>query len=603
MRIVYHKLWSIYHKLWSLYACSALAQDPSHPPENPCPMRLLFACCAAFLLAGALPALPSDAPTRHGVVFFCPEQEQKALRQLEQVKADGFRLIEFASWVWTQPTPGSPLEHRAGAVLDWCDRNGVGFFLMHNIQFGSEGEGGGLDNQVLQPEKALPLVADWARVLKGHPSVLGVILGNEVGPHLGKPADNPRLWGQFRAYLERRHRTIAGLNSAWGTHYASFAEVGEPPAGSAGWVDYRRFANQVFARFYQVVFDRGFRPGLGERLYGNKTSPDPWLHRACAGSTMTCWDDMVSQHPLWLIKCAADTTGKPLFNSELHLYNDEYHYGPSPEQSRYRYFTSALLGEYLTASYAWNQWHKPEIARVHAATPGILDGLAKADAACRTLAQAYRHGDLAVLVTEDNYYRTQDMAETARHPLALLYARLGTLGRPWRYLLEDDLAGLRRGTLVVWTTGLSLPGAIRLAALPAAVRVIAVESAPVSDEYGRPLPPNLARRLADRLQAAPALPAAFRRLGTVEYLWWSPERGHFTYQVPYCLVEVRRAAGVVAVINNSPSPQTVPLPWGRGPAALECSTNQPLEGTSLDLGPFGVRIFRLTPSPPGRELR
>ncbi len=205
-----------------------------------------------------------------------------------------------------------------------------------------------------------------------------VLLPAPLGPMM--PRISPRRTSNDRSltahrsrlycFVASRHKSIAALNAAWRTDYGSFDEVGEPADDSPGWVDCRRFGRERFAAFYGYLFDRGLRPALGEKLYGNKTSLDPFLHRACRWATMTCWDDLVAAYPLWKIRCAADTTGKPLFNSELHLYNDEYAYGPSAERSRYRYFTSALLGEYLTASFAWGMWKKPEIAAIHGATAG-----------------------------------------------------------------------------------------------------------------------------------------------------------------------------------------------------------------------------------------
>lgn len=580
---------------------------------------LLAAIAASLCLCGrparvteqtSLPGpFPLAVPMRHGVVFFCPESGDEAVAQLEAVKRDGFDLVKFASWAWTLPTPGSPLRARARTVLEWCDREGMAFFLLHNIQYGSQGEGGGLDRQVLDPRQTLPLLADWADVLGGHECVWGVILGNEVGPTLGSPDEAPRLWGEFRAWLKARHGSLEVLNQAWGTAYGAFDEVGLPPDGSPGWHDHRQYARRRFARFYDYLVREGLRPALGNRLYGAKTSPDPFLHRDCRGLTMTCWDDVMAEYPLWRIKCAADTTAKPLFNAELHLYHDTYQYFPSPERSRYRYFTSALLGEYLSASFAWGQWNKPEIQAIHAATPAILADLRRVEDACRALANAYQRADIAVLVTEDSYYRPGIEGEK-EHPLALLYAHCSGLGRPWRYLLDADLGQKNHGVLVVWSRRVGLSTARALADLPSGVRVLAVNAAPIEDEYGRPLPAALAERLRDRCEPvalehlrdrigrAAGLPPEYSRLAWLSYAAWSEERGHFRYDLPCCPLEALSDGqdhAVVAVVNHTPEAVEAPLPWAPGRSVTDLLTRRSVhasEAGRIRFEPLSVRLYR-----------
>ncbi|MBI2301060.1 MAG: hypothetical protein HYU66_19285 [Armatimonadetes bacterium] len=206
-----------------------------------------------LLLAAALAAAP--VPMHHGVVFFCPEDTAEAIRQLEAVRADGFDLIKFCSWVWTIPKAGSPLEARASAVLDWCDQHQVAFFLLHGIQYGRPGEGGGLDQQALDPAQTLPLVRDWARVLKGHPCVMGVILGNEVEPLIGSPEKTPRWWAGFLQSLRAQWGDIGRLNRAWGTAYPRFAAIDDPARAGAESPDLRHYAIQRFAAFYGMLFD------------------------------------------------------------------------------------------------------------------------------------------------------------------------------------------------------------------------------------------------------------------------------------------------------------------------------------------------------------
>ncbi len=555
-----------------------------------------------------------DVPVRHGIVFFCPNKPDDAVRELEKIKTDGFKMIKFSSWVWTLPKSGSDLERTAKAVLDWCDRNEIDFFLLHNIQWGSAGEGAGLDKQVLNPDETAPLLEDWARVLKGHSCVMGVILGNEVGPSLGTPKDAPRLWSEFRLWLATKHGTVDKLNEAWRTTWKSFDEVNVPPKDSPGWIDVRRYANQRFGQFYGYLFEHNFRPALGEKLYGEKTTTYPFVHRACIQNTMTCWDDMLSMYPLWRIKCAADTTGKPMFNGELHLYHDDYGFNPSVERSRYRYFTSALLGEYLTASFAWGQWNKPNIVSIHSATPSILADVVRVARWTKMLAAGYQTADLMALVNENNYATPSDVSEETdyeqRHPLGNLYAQMGATGKPWRYVLDEDVRKITNGTLVVWTTGLSEETARAIVALPPKVRVLAYARQIDCDEYGRPLPTDIIKNLKSRAQYVEngklkeiigvenGLPEEYTRVVTVKYPWWSPKRGHYGYDIPYCELEARYAdtqdGRLVAVINNTEKEQTAPVPWGKGKRVRDIIADRELTIDEVErqvFGPLAVKLF------------
>ncbi len=548
-------------------------------------------------------------PLREGVVFFCPNNTDEAIKQLEQIQAHGFNLIEFASWAWTLPKPGTPFQQRVSAVLNWCDHHDMAFFLLQNIQYNDEGEGGGLDDQVQNPEKAIPLISDWANVLRGHSCVKGVILGNEVAPTLGDPQKSPIIWSQFRAWLRSKYGLIADLNAHWGSHYASFEDVSTPESGGAGWLDYHRYAELRFAEFYDAIVDKALKPVLGNLLYGNKTDLDPFLHRACRAMTMCCWDDLNSQYPMWRIKLAADTTGKPLFNAEMHLYEDNYNYGASIPHSRYRYFMSALLGEYATASFAWGQWNKPETRKVADATPQILSDLKKTQAACVLIARAYQNSDLMVLVTRRIYEGESD--ENSGGVLESLYAYMGALGEPWRYLLETDIRTARKGTLIIPEGQISRQDSQAIVNLPHSVRVYYLHAVPTEDEYGLPLSRDMIRSLQKRgrilamdhlisaITPNSELPQDYRNIGDVSYLGWSPSRGFYGYPVSYCLAQVFRArtrnGWVIAVVNNSDHNIDAAVPWNVKDNVVDMlsgGTPRINRNRALQLPPFSVVLFQ-----------
>ena len=337
---------------------------------------------------------------------------------------------------WTLPRPGSPLETTVTAVLNWCDAHEMQFFLMHNIQYD------GLDGAYENPLGAAGLLTDWLRVLKAHKCVAGVILGNEVGPTPGDPQKSPKWWAGFIADLQARHTTIESLNAAWETGFADFASILPPKSGSPGVVDYQRFAIQVFDRFYGTLFRQVCEPALGQLLYGPKTSGDPLLHRACGSFSMICWDDGLSDYPQWRVKAMGDVSrraGKPVFNSELHLYHDTYAYFGSPSKSLYRYFLSALDGEWMSASFAWGQWTKPGAQQIHRATPAILADLRRLEPQLRaiSLATPEIHVVLAGPWAGDDTVMQR------------LYTEIACLGSSWEFVCPQDISRIATGAVYV----------------------------------------------------------------------------------------------------------------------------------------------------------
>jgi len=81
---------------------------------------LLARAWVPALLLG-LSALAKPAPLAHGVIFFCPPREAAAIAELQKIQADGFNLIEFASWPWTLPNQAArwkqpPRQYSNGAT-------------------------------------------------------------------------------------------------------------------------------------------------------------------------------------------------------------------------------------------------------------------------------------------------------------------------------------------------------------------------------------------------------------------------------------------------------------------------------------------------------
>ena len=552
---------------------------------------LALALCAS--------AAPPPAPMQHGVVHYLPETPEQSPGQLRAIAADGYNMLILSSWVWTVPTEGSDLRRVAQVTLDWCDRNHMAVWLLHNIQWSSPGEGGDIEAALTDPTAAARRsLQPWAEVLRGHPCVAGVLLGNEVAP--GGPelfGEHPRYLAAFQEWLTGKHGDISALNRRWKTSQDAFTRV-RPPFRGGALHDVRRFNRAQFARFYDSIARDVLRPVLGDKLYGSKGGASPYILRQMPHYTVCSWDDLVANWPLWRTKLLVDTAGLPVFNSELHLYHDEFSFGPSRELSRYRYFTGALLGEWMTASFNWGAWSKPEIAAVHAATPTALADLRALEPVLRAFGR--EPPAFSILVTE----ATEDGIEN--HPrLEIAYAHAATTGLPWSFITDMDLDDLTAPTLLVDTPWLTQQAARRLAEIAATRQVVFVGDPPAVDEYGLPLaadPAQCAHTIADWL-ALPAVVPALRMPGPyteivdVPYVWWSPERGHFHFPVRYPRLEARQAVldGVryTAMVNHTREEVVAPAPDFSAQSSLaDALTGRPEDCGALRFGPLEVKVLR-----------
>lgn len=552
---------------------------------------LALALCAS--------AAPTPAPMQHGVVYYLPETPEQSLGQLRAIAADGYNMLILSSWVWTVPTKGGDLREVAQATLDWCDHNRMAVWLLHNIQWNSPGEGGDIEAALTDPTAAARRSLEpWAEVLKGHPCVVGVLLGNEVAPGGPELLDgHPRYLAALQEWLAGRHGDTATLNQRWQTALDTFAQV-RPPFRGAALHDVRRFNRAQFARFYDAIVRDVLRPVLGDLLYGSKGGASSYILRQMPHYTVCSWDDLVANWPLWRTRLLVDTTDLPVFNSELHLYHDEFSFGPSRELSRYRYLTGALLGEWMTASFNWGAWSKPEIAAVHAATPATLSDLRTVEPVLRAFGQPAPA--FSILVTE----ATEDGIQN--HPrLEIAYAHAATTGLPWSFITDVDLHRLQAPTLLVDTPWLTQEAAEQLAEIATTRRVVFVGDPPAVDEYGLRLAADLtpsAHTIAD-WSALPAVVPALRMPGQyteivdVPHFWWSPEKGHFHFPVRYPRLEARQAVsdGVryTAIINHTRDDVVAPAPFVAVKEHLVDALSGRLEDPgTLRFGPLEVKVLR-----------
>jgi len=253
---------------------------------------------------------------------------------------------------------------------------------------------------------------------------------------------------------------------------------------------------------------------------------------------MICWDDGLSDYPQWRVKAMGDVsrlTGKPVFNSELHLYHDTYAYfGRRP--SRAIAISQCLNGEWTSASFAWGQWTKPQALEIHRATPAILADLLRLETPLRAFhkpapkgwgerpASGHCHprpgsrdarptNRFEVPVRDSTNVGAFHEASTQFHVvlsgpsagddpgMQRLYTEMANLGCGWsssvrrRFLASQQEPSISRKTPVCreklarpWRT------------LPRDVRIVFAETNALADEYGHLVPSQLLEAIVRRGQ-------------------------------------------------------------------------------------------------------
>ena len=166
-----------------------------------------------------------------GVVYFVVDKgkvikkSEEILYELKKIKTDGYTHISISVPIWR--LSDSKFRKALEFILDWCDRNEMRADVLTNIQYASKGQGGcgTVEETYLNPLYNGKYVIDLAGILKGHPCILGVQLGNEVGLVIPKTTQEaPYYFAGFRKWLKKKYKSIENLNRLWGTDYRSFEE-------------------------------------------------------------------------------------------------------------------------------------------------------------------------------------------------------------------------------------------------------------------------------------------------------------------------------------------------------------------------------------------
>lgn len=561
-----------------------------------------------------------DGYYEHGVLFNIKEFSLEQIPvELTGIKAKGYNQIELSSWAWSDISAGSEERQKYELVLNWCDEHDLIVWVLHNVQFGSDPK---YDRAFADLKAIQPRMENWARLVKGHACVRGLLLGNEVSP--GKIFDKAYEWSEkspmlmegFRHYLIQQHGTLSMLNKRWGTQFKSFDEIELPSVDRAGtwspsyvekerllekrqhmniiedpaFVDALRYSRMQMARYYDTIIEQYFYPILGDSVdYASKEGKgNPFTQREVDGYTVAGWDGIVLKTAPHVLQILMDTVqsaaGRPVFDCEMHLHHDEHQYKGTPESINYILKRDYVFGERLMSSYNWHGWTKPETKALHEVSSGVLSEMPSALPLLNELLKSREQADLKVLVTEFNigWSRWGDVPDRPANGEAVLaYGYVGALGRPWQYLLTYDLKTVTPGeTIIVASRALTRKTLLQLADLPASCQIVIVGQSVPTDDWGMPhrkkdMDALMTRsavvkswgNLAEVVRPADNLPSAMTKVVPIKCWSFNKYFTQFQYTVPTPELELRYAKDetgrtIMAVINHSDSESvTSELPW------------------------------------------
>ncbi len=424
----------------------------------------------------------------------------------------------------------------------------------------------------------------------------------------------------FPDYLKKKHGSLSALNEAWGTDFTSWENVSFPspkldelkkiaPVRNKGYLFHTRFKSPLryyYMRDYPDLLDAyryvrkvwageydekvaGFKDKVRDGfLYATKTDADPFVQREVKSFNAASWDHTICKFPPQELQVLVDTVqtgaGRPVWNSEEHLYSGKHNYGETPQRARYVLLRNYLMGQFQSTEYDRSGTTGKGMERFHDGwVRKTREQIQKNRNAFRAFLETRANADIAVLVTEGNR-GWNTFPDGPKRPemggAVKAYAYVGALGRPWKYVLNRDVSAEHVSNVLIidakWLTDATLE---RIVELPEDRRVVVVGEIPSKNEYREALPSGQMKEFRDRavgvegwqdlskvINPAPELPGIYRNVDGAEFWYWSPWQGVYRYTIPVPVLECRRAQmdgkQYVAVINHSTEgPFEAPVPW------------------------------------------
>jgi hypothetical protein len=308
--------------------------------------------------------------------------------------------------------------------------------------------------------------------------------------------------------------------------------------------------------------------------------------------------------------------GKPVWNSEHHLYN---HGASTPSRVRYHVLQTFLAGQFKSSSY--NRIRNTDAKRRprHVAETGARHQINRHEDAFRALAAARADAEIAVLYTEGNRDWNLLPEGSARPDLGgaiEAYGHVGALGKHWKYVLNEDVSPEHVAETLVVDTPWLLPDTIeKINALPEDRDVVVVGEIPSRDEYGQDLPAearsSLQERatviedwesLTDAISPAEGLRESHKSVRQANFYWWTGGHGRTPYGMPVPKLEVRRATrdgSTYVSLTNHAEGSTVEstIPWADG-QIRELTSEDPTPtdysaGDTVTFEPESVNVYEL----------
>jgi len=247
-------------------------------------------------------------------------------------------------------------------------------------------QGGGNPGYCVDAPGAKEVIEKFLRIVipmfKDKRALHSFCLSNE--PNFSRSQDcvnTKKLWAE---YLARTHRTVAALNTCYGSHYISFADVPIPGMDQPEFYDYSIFNEQRFAAWHKwmgdVIHSMAPKALVHAKIQLEMAVLSRWYHKSSWGVDPELFgqeldlngdDDIILEPDAgseWALRWQLQNMGydiqrsmaaKPIFNSENHPTLDGYTGYVAPEHFRTTLWQGAVHGQGATTIWVWERGANP----------------------------------------------------------------------------------------------------------------------------------------------------------------------------------------------------------------------------------------------------
>lgn len=391
--------------------------------------------------------------------------------------------------------------------------------------------GGGFLSFCPDDPAAKAIVEKFIRIvvpkIRDKPALHSICLTNEpVFNNLANCDNTKELWLD---YLTRVHGDITTLNKRYGTSYSSFADV--PYSGGPQTYDWLVYGQQRFTAWHKWMADiiHEMAPNVPTHAKVMSTELNPgavWFstdHELFANALEINGNDCY-QFPTgnpdwpcdpWLMNISHDLqrsfAAKPVFNSENHIAPDGSTYYINKEHFQFSLWQGAIHGQSATTIWVWQHAHNNNDGFIGS----VMDRPACAQAVGTTCLDLNRFADevtalqtakapVAIVYSMSTFVRNADAYAAATQRA---YYGLDMSGVKVDFISEKQLAegkGSQYKLIVFPQVNTITEAAFEgIRVIPASTRVLLIGDCLKQNQYGKPLPENAVKQIADRSTAVP----------------------------------------------------------------------------------------------------